>query len=111
MEKELAKIKTLHKAVCKILKFIEGFDNVEELTSHTMAWDAVKMNLVLIYETYLKLNGDVKEKYRSVPWHEIEDHKPKLENQYLGFDSDEIWRVVHDRMPEFKEQLKRVIDS
>ena len=111
MEQELAKIKTLYNAVSKILDFTEEFNNVDELTANTMAWDAVKMNLVVIYETYLKLNGEIIEKYSSVPWHEIETHKPKLENQYLGFDSDEIWRVVHDRMPEFKEQLKQVIDN
>ncbi len=109
MKKEIKKIKTLYSAVCKILKFTDGFNNVEELTSHTMAWDAVKMNLVVIYETYLKLSNEIKEKYSSVPWHEIEAHKPKLENQYLGFDSDEIWKVVHDRMPEFKNQLNEVV--
>ena len=69
-----------------------------------------KMNLVVIYETYLKLDNKVKEKYKSVPWFEIEAHKPKVENQYLGFDSDEIWRVVHDRMPEFKDQLKQAVN-
>ncbi len=109
MEQELAKIKTIYKAVSKILQFTKEFNDVKELTYNVIAWDAVKMNLVVIYETYLKLNGEVKEKYNSVPWHEIETQKPKLENQFLGFDSDEIWRVVHDRMPEFKKQLKQVI--
>ncbi len=111
MKTEIEKIKDIYEAVCKILKFTEGFNSVDELTANSMAWDAVKMNLVLIYETYLKLNNEVKEKYKSVPWDEIEDYKPKLENQYLGFDSDEIWQVVHTRMPEFKEQLKEVVNN
>lgn len=111
MKSEVTKIKVLYDAVCKILKFAEGIENVDELTSSIMVWDAIKMNLVVIYETYLKLSEKEKNKYDTVPWYEIETHKPKLENQYLGFDSEEIWRVIHDRLPEFKEQLKKVIEN
>ena len=101
-------IKIIYDAVNKILEFTKGMYNVTDLTSNVMAWDAVKMNLVLIYETYLKLNGEIKNQYSSVPWHEIEEHKPILESQYLGFDSEEIWRVIHEKMPEFKDQLDKI---
>jgi uncharacterized protein with HEPN domain len=111
MKTEIAEIKVIYDAVRKILKFTEGIKSAKELKKHTMAWDAVKMNLVVIYETYLKLGNDVKEKFDSIPWHEIEVYKPRIENQFIGFDADEIWKVIQGRMPEFKGQLKEIVKN
>lgn len=109
MEQEFNKIKNLYNAVCKILDFTRGMNSVEELTSNKMAWDAVKMNLVVIYETYQNIDKKLIKNSNSVPWHEIDEYKPKLENQYLGFDGDEIWKLIQNRLPQFKEELKTVI--
>ena len=59
---EIQKIKILHEALNKILDFTKDMTSVEDLTSNIMAWDAVKMNLVVIYETDLKIDPQFKEK-------------------------------------------------
>lgn len=109
MDTELDKIKTIYEAVNKILEFTKGMKSELELTSHIMAWDAVKMNLVVIYETDLKISSEIKEKYNSVEWNQIKEYKPILESQYLGFDSAEIWKVIQHKLPEFKKQMKGIL--
>jgi uncharacterized protein with HEPN domain len=106
---ELLKIKILLEAINKILTFTKGMVSVEDLTSNIMAWDAVKMNLVVIYETDLKIDPEFKMKYNSVDWDRIKKNKPILENYYIGFDSDEIWKAIHEKMPEFRAQLEKII--
>ncbi len=60
MDTEQTKIKTIYEAVNKILEFTSGMKSEDDLTSHIMAWDAVKMNLVVIYETDLKISNEIK---------------------------------------------------
>ncbi len=105
---ELVKIKILHEAINKILTFTAGMESVDDLTSNIMAWDAVKMNLVVIYETYLKIDPEFKIRYNSVDWDQIKNNKPILENYYIGFDSDEIWKAIHEKMSEFMAQLEKI---
>jgi uncharacterized protein with HEPN domain len=105
---ELVKIKIIHEALHKILEFTNGMMNAEDLTSNIMAWDAVKMNLVVIYETDLKIDPEFKKKYQNVNWDQIKDNKSILENNYLGFDSNEIWKAIQYKMPEFKKQIEAI---
>lgn len=109
MENEIAKIKVMYEAVNKILEFTKGINSAEELTSDILVWDAVKMNLVVIYETDLKIAEEVKKKYNSVEWHQIKENKPILESQYLGFDGIEIWKAIEGKMPQFKKQLEEIV--
>jgi len=111
MENEIAKIKVMYEAVNKILDFTKGIKSAEELTSDIMVWDAVKMNLVVIYETDLKIADEIKKKYSSVEWHQIKENKPILESRYLGFDGVEIWKAIEEKMPKFKKQLEEIVDG
>ncbi len=106
---ELQKIKILHEAIIKIFDFTKGMKSVDDLTSNIMAWDAVKMNLVVIYETDLKIAPEFKMKHKNVDWDQIKDNKPILESTYLGFDSDEIWKAIQNKMPQFKKQIEEIL--
>ncbi|MFN8257794.1 MAG: HepT-like ribonuclease domain-containing protein [Bacteroidales bacterium] len=108
---EIQKVNYLNEAIHKIFEFTSGMKSAEDLTSNIMAWDAVKMNLVVIYEMYLKLGNEFKMKYNQVDWKQVEIHKPILESPYLGFDSEEIWKAIKDKMPEFKNQIENLLKS
>ena len=110
MDKDnIQKVKYLNEAINKIFEFTRGMESAGDLTSNIMAWDAVKMNLVVIYEMYLKLGDDFKTKNNMVDWKQIEIHKPMLESPYLGFDSEEIWKAILDQMPVFKKQIESLL--
>jgi uncharacterized protein with HEPN domain len=108
-ETDLIKIKIIYEAIKKILEFTKGLKSVEELTSNLLVWDAVKMNLVVIYETDIKLSVESKEKYSSVEWHKIQEYKPNVMNIYLGFDSDVIWKLIWEEIPEFKKRIEEIL--
>ncbi|MBN1251356.1 MAG: DUF86 domain-containing protein [Bacteroidales bacterium] len=106
---ELNKIKAIYEAINKILQFTKDMVSIEELESNLMAWDAVKMNLVVIDEMDSKIDAEIKEHYNSVDWHKIKEAKPYVNSKYLGFDIEEIWLVIKEKMPDFKLQLERVL--
>jgi uncharacterized protein with HEPN domain len=109
IKEELEKVKMIYQAISKILQFTEGIKSVDELTENLLVWDAVKMNLVVIYETDLKLNPETKEKYNTVEWHKIKAYKPNVENIYLGFDSKFIWKLIWEEVPEFKKRIEEIL--
>ena len=109
VNEELEKIKLIHQAISKILQFIEGIESVEELTDNLMVWDAVKMNLIVIYETDLKISTETKQKYSTVEWDKIQKHAPDVMNIYLGFDSKEIWKLIWEEIPDFKRKIEEIL--
>jgi uncharacterized protein with HEPN domain len=106
---ELDKIKIIYEAINKIQKFTDGLKNVDELTSNLLIWDSVKMNLVVIYETYQKLSPETIEKYNTIEWHKIEENSPNVMNIHLGFDSDIIWELIWEEIPEFKRKIEEIL--
>jgi uncharacterized protein with HEPN domain len=109
IKEELDKIKMIYQAISKILQFTEGFKTVDELTSNLLVWDAVKMNLVVIYETDLKLSPETKAKYNNVEWYKIKEYSPNVMNIYLGFDSNVIWKLIWEEIPEFKRRIEEIL--
>lgn len=109
IEEELSKIKMLYEALLKIEKFTEDMKDVDDLIANDLVWDAVKMNLVVIAEMDMKIKPDIKEKFNSVDWYKIQENKPNIISQYLGFDKNEIWKAINEKLPGFKKQLENVL--
>ncbi len=111
IKEELLKVKTLYEAINKIQKFTEDMNSVHDMTSNQMAWDAIKMNLVVIAEMDNKIKPEIKEKFNTVDWYKIKENKSNIISIYLGFDPDEIWKAIREKMPDFKKQLENALKS
>ena len=81
------------------------------MTSNPMACDAIKMNLVVIAEMDTKIKPEIKEKFNTVDWYKIKENKSNIISIYLGFDPDEIWKAIKEKMPDFKTQLEKALRS
>jgi uncharacterized protein with HEPN domain len=110
IKKELQNTKILYGAIDRIIEFTKEMKNAEDLISNMMAWDAVKMNLVLMFETSLKIDLNFRRKYKNIEWEQIENYKSTLENSYLGFDKNEIWFAIHDKFPSFKREFETIVN-
>ena len=78
LEEELLKVKTLYEAINKIQKFTEDMNNVKDMTSNQMAWDAIKMNLVVVAEMDTKIKPEIKDKFNMVDWYKIKENKSNI---------------------------------
>ncbi len=108
-ERELQKIKALYNALVKIQQFTSDIKSAKELVANSLIWDAVKMNLVLVAELDRKISPEIKQKYNTVDWYKIEENKPNIISQFLGFDEDEVWKAIQEKLPAFKKQLEEVL--
>ncbi len=110
-EQELQKIRTLYNALDKIQRFTEDINSAAELLENPLIWDAVKMNLVLVAEIDRKIAPEIKESYNSVSWNKIRENKPHIVSEFLGFDADEVWKAITEKLPAFKKQLEEVLKT
>ena len=102
-------IKIIYEALSKIVEFTREMNSIDDLISNTLVLDAVKMNLIVIYEADLKLSAQAKKKYNQIEWHKIQEYKSKVMNMYMGFDSKLIWKLICNEIPEYKKKLEKIV--
>jgi uncharacterized protein with HEPN domain len=105
------KIKMMHDALRKINEFTKGMRHVDELTSNQLVWDAVKLNLIVIYESDLKLSGEFKGRFKQVEWSKIQAYQPDVMNLYLGFNKEVIWKIIQEEVPVFIKKIELLLSN
>ena len=49
--------------------------------------------------------------YDHLPWREMAGMRDKMIHLYFGIDSEIVWNVVKNRLPELEGELRMVIDE
>ena len=59
---------------------------------------------------YLHHNPTIRKQYPEIPWKNIAGMRDKLIHDYMGVDVRAVWAVVENVLPDFEQQVKRIID-
>lgn len=90
----------------KIIKYIG--DDKTAFHQSTLVQDAVLRNLQIMAESSQRVSQETQEKYPEIPWREISGFRNILVHDYLGIDSDAVWSVVENDLPEIKAILLQI---
>ena len=74
-----------------------------------MRIDAVIRNLGIIGEAVKKIPDSIRERYPSIPWHNIAGLRNRVTHVYFNVDMDIIWDVVQSKLPPLRMQIQRLI--
>ncbi len=74
-----------------------------------MALDAVIRNFQIIGEASRKIPQEVKSKHQSVEWVKLAGFRNILIHEYFGVDTDIVWDVIKNKLPDLQEQMEGVI--
>ena len=92
-----------------IQAFTAGMDS-EGFASNPMAQASVERKFEIIGEATKCLSTDLKSAHPSVPWKRIAGFRDVLIHDYLGVDLQEVLNVVTLALPEFRRQIKAIVD-
>jgi uncharacterized protein with HEPN domain len=71
--------------------------------------DAVIRNLEVIGEASKKVSVQLKEDNPHFPWEQMYYLRNKMIHDYFGIDLEIIWDIVHNHLPENRNQLVEII--
>ncbi|GAP94394.1 hypothetical protein NIES2104_09050 [Leptolyngbya sp. NIES-2104] len=76
-----------------------------------MMRDAVVRNLEVIGEATKQLPLSFRESYPDVPWKRIAGLRDVLIHDYVRVDSEEVWQVVEQNLPELKTNITAILQD
>lgn len=72
---------------------------------------AFARSIEIIGEAVKNISSDVIIKYKEVPWRNIAGMRDKLIHGYFSVDYEIVWDVAKNIIPEFKNQLIKIMDT
>ena len=75
-----------------------------------MVQDGVIRQIEIIGEAVKRLSDELTSQSPHIPWQDIAGMRDKLIHDDFGVDIDTVWLTVKKDIPDFKEEIKRIIE-
>lgn len=82
-----------------------------EFLQTQMIQDAVIRNFEIIGEATKRLSPTFKQKYPDIQWRQIAGFRDVLIHDYIYVDSNEIWNIVEQNLPELKSRILAILEA
>jgi len=73
--------------------------------------DAVVRNIEIIGEAASNIPEDIRNKYPEIPWKKIVGVRNIVIHKYFGVDTDTLWVIIKEQLPELKSQINTIISE
>ena len=93
-----------------ILEHTSGIDK-SILVDSPLIYEATLWNIVLLGEAASNVPADVGDTHPEIPWGVIVAARNRIIHRYWRIDSDIIWDIVHNNVPELLPRLRRLLES
>ena len=91
----------------KIIGYCEGVD-YEQFSADSKLVEACVFNLSQMGELANKVDAAFADAHPEIPWRYIYGLRNRIVHDYEGVNLLLIWEIIHDDLPELREQLLRI---
>lgn len=92
----------------KIDEFVGDMD-YEEFVEDDKTSSAVVRKLEIMGEAAKNIPQELRQNYKEIPWSDIAKMRDKIIHFYFGVDHEIVWKVIKERLPVLKPQLKQML--
>jgi len=92
----------------KIEEFVADM-SFDEFVNDDKTSSAVMRKLEIIGEATKNLPGDIRRKYKGLPWREMARMRDKITHAYFGINYKIVWNVIKERLPEIKPTIQQIL--
>jgi uncharacterized protein with HEPN domain len=71
-----------------------------------MIQDAIIRNFEVIGEAAKHLSSELKQSHPEIQWRGLAGFRDVLIHNYMGVDSEEVWNIIENDLPQIKSSLK-----
>lgn len=108
MSRDQQSIQDMWNAAQEILSFTTGM-NYEILKADRRTQAAVLYEIVVIGEAANRVSPEFKTEHSDIPWKDVIGMRNILAHQYDKVDSEIVWDVVHQDIPELIDLLQPLL--
>ncbi len=94
----------------RILDHTTGIDQ-SKLVATRLTYDAVLWNIALLGEAARNVSDRVKDAHPQILWNLISGARDKIIHQYWRIDSDIVWDIVQNDVPDLLPRLRQIAES
>jgi len=109
VEKDRQSLLGIIEAIDKILSYVSEFKSPDEFFEHTINFDAVLMNFVVVGEMVDRLSEEFKNQYANIDWFKIKGFRNIIAHDYFGVDAEEVWQIIKDHLVELKSDIENIL--
>ena len=91
----------------KIIGYCEGVD-YEQFSADSKLVEACVFNLSQMGDLANKVDAAFADAHPEIPWRYIYGLRNRIVHDYEGVNLLLIWEIIHDDLPELREQLLRI---
>lgn len=108
MSRDQQSIQDIWNAAQEILNFTAGMD-YEALSADRRTQAAVLYEILIIGEAANRLSPEFRSQHSSIPWKDIIGMRNILAHQYDKVDTEVVWDVVHQDIPELLSLIQPLL--
>lgn len=97
-------------SISLINKYTRDFTSTK-FGSNEQTKDAVLRRLEIIGEAVKQIPKAFKTKHPEIPWRRIAGLRDILTHEYFGIKIERVWKILQEDLPEFKNQIKKLLES
>ena len=107
MRGERERLLDILEAIERIEKYAQEGRSTFESDELIQTW--IVHHITIIGEACRSLSGDFQAQHANVPWADIVGMRNILVHQYFGIDTDAVWGVVENDIPDLKENIQTIL--
>ena len=90
--------------------YVKDMDK-QAFLSDIEAQDASMRRLEIIGEACKNIPADFRKSHPVIPWKKIAGLRDVLIHEYFGADLGLVWSVIHNRIPELRSEIQKIVAS
>ncbi len=106
------KVRLIHiqEAIFEIDTYLLNADFTEFLSNSMMRFACIKQ-LEIIGEASNHISEEIRLKFSEIEWSQMIGMRNIFVHEYFGVDSNILWEIIKNDLPDLKEKIWKIVDS
>jgi len=112
-KKNFTYIMTILESIEKIFLYTESFEDPDRFfeANEQINFNASQILLLVIGEEVKKIDNNLKEEHKGIPWPEISKLRNRIAHDYRSIDPNISFDIIKNYLPKLKSELVKMLDK
>jgi len=104
------RLQHIYDAILEIESYLEDVEFNDLMDNSMMRFACIKQ-MEIIGEARNHISDEIKSNFTSIEWPQIVEMRNIFVHEYFGVDSNLVWEIIKNDIPELKERVKEILET